>query len=440
MRARSAALLAVACLSPRLPPQQAALDVVRLTVSTDRPVLPHVEPVVAVHPLHPGWIAVAAMAVTAPHDDRFDDSWEVVVFVSTDDGASWTRRMLPPAPAGRALGDANLAWARDGSLYLTALVSHPDHRVRPWLWRSRDEGRSWTVERVPTAGDAAVDHPVLDVADGAGSPALAVFATVPGEGARAGIAASVRDPGRATFVPTTSFSPNEENNNLGWGVRLADGTLLFSYYSMSRPMPTPLRAVRSTDAGRTWTDAQITDRHIPVGFPMLAVDRSAGPRRGRVYAAWVSDEESSFVLLGHSDDAGRSWSAPTIVHRARSAVGRARPAVHVNRDGVVVVSWTDGRDDAAGRGAWCWDVYAAMSLDGGATFEEEERLTPAVTCSQIPGNGAAGRRWRWGGDYAGIASDSLGRFYVAWSDARTGVFQPYLARLDHRARGAKSRP
>jgi hypothetical protein len=149
---------------------------------------------------------------------------------------------------------------------------------------------------------------------------------------------------------------------------------------------------------------------------------------------WVSDEETGNVMLSHSDDGGSAWSQAVIVQHDRSPVLRARPAVHVNRDGVVAVSWTDGRHDAGGRGTWCWDVFAGISLDGGETFEQEVQLTDTLTCSQTPANGQAGQRWRWGGDYSGIASDSVGRFYISWSDTQTGLFQPRLARLNTSAR------
>jgi hypothetical protein len=409
----------------RLEAQSSAVDVTRFGVATGRPTVPHVEPVLAVDPAHPGRIAVAAMAIEAPHEDRFNESWRVVVLVSSDGGATWTNRPLPPTPSGPAMGDPSLAWTADGALYLTALVLHADRNTHTWLWSSRDEGRSWTTEQIPAAAVGSEDHPVLTAAGPRQSPALTVFATI----ALTGISGSARNPGGVTFSPAALYSPNQENNNLGFGLRLLDGGLLFTYYSMSRKMPSPLWAVRSLDGGRTWVSTRITDRQVPVGFPMLAEDRSAERRRGRVYAVWIADEESGNVMLGHSDDGGVSWSKPVIVNQGRSQVIRARPAVVVNRRGVVAVSWTDGRFDAKGRGAWCWDVYAGISLDGGETFQPDIRLTGAVTCSHVPGNGSAGQRWRWGGDYAGVGSDSVGRFLVSWSDSRSGVFQPYLARI-----------
>jgi hypothetical protein len=417
---------------PRLKAQSTAVDVTRFGVTTGRPTIPHIEPVVAVDPAHPGRIAVAAMAIEELHEDRFNDSWRVVVLVSTDSGANWTSRSLPPTPSGPAIGDPSLVWTTDGTLYLTALVLHADRNLHTWLWSSRDEGRSWTTERIPAAAAGSEDHPVLTAAAPGPSPALTVFATI----ALTGISSSARGPGGVTFSPVALYSPNQENNNLGWGLSLLDGELLFTYYSMSRKMPSSLWAVRSRDGGRTWVSTRITDRQVPVGFPMLAEDRSAGLLTGRVYAVWIADEESGNVMLGHSDDGGVSWSRPVIVNHDRALVLRARPAVHVSRQGVVAVSWTDGRDDVKGRGAWCWDVYASVSLDGGETFQPDIRLTGAVTCSQLPGNGRAGQRWRWGGDYAGIGSDSMGRFLVGWSDSRSGVFQPYLARITVRSTGA----
>jgi hypothetical protein len=405
--------------------QSPGVDVARIDIATGRPTVPHVEPVVAVDPADPNRLAVAAMAIEAPQAGRFSDSWRVVLLVSSDGGLSWTNRPVPATPSGPPIGDPSLVWTRDAALNLSALVLHADRNLHTWLWSSRDQGRSWITMQVPVATNGSEDHPVLTAADLGQGPALTLFATI----ALTGISASIGPPGAVTFAPAALYHPNQENNNLGSGLRLGTGELLFTYYSMSRPMPSPLWAVRSVDSGHTWASARITDRQVPVGFPMLAQDRSAGPRSGRVYAVWVADEQSGTVMLGHSDDGGVSWSKPVIVNQDRSLALRARPAVHVNRDGVVAVSWTDGRDDLQGRGGWCWDVYAGVSVDGGESFRPDVRLTSGVTCSRIPGNGMAGQRWRWGGDYAGIASDSVGRFLVSWCDSRSGVFQLYLARI-----------
>lgn len=402
-----------------------SITATRIEVGVDRPALPHVEPVVAVHPSDPGRIVVAAMAVEAPHDDEaFHDSWRVVVFASEDGGGAWSRRPLPATPDGPPIGDPGLAWAADGTLYLTALVHASGGGLGTWIWQSGDAGESWTAARIPADEQGSEDHPVLDLAATPGG-AIAVFRTA-GDG---GISVSVRRPGEGVFTSTEPYRPDRSNNNLGDGLGLGGAGLLFTYYSMSGAMPTSLWAVRSSDGGETWQRSRVTDRHVPVGFPTLALDRSDGPQRGRVYAAFVEDEGNGRVMVAGSDDGGATWSAPTVVHRDRTPVLRARPAIAVSRDGIVAVSWTDGRDDE-GRGAWCWDVYAAVSGDGGRTFAPEVRLTEAPTCSQTPGNGGAGYRWRWGGDYAGITSDGEGRFLVAWSDTRRGVFLPRLARLE----------
>jgi hypothetical protein len=77
----------------------------------------------------------------------------------------------------------------------------------------------------------------------------------------------------------------------------------------------------------------------------------------------------------------------------------------------------------------CWDVYAAVSRDGAATFSAPIRLTPETTCSNAAGNGAAGRRWRWGGDYIGAIWDSDENLHPLWVDSRTGTYQVWTARV-----------
>jgi hypothetical protein len=117
------------------------------------------------------------------------------------------------------------------------------------------------------------------------------------------------------------------------------------------------------------------------------------------------------------------WSAPAIINPGQGPAQTA--AVAVNRDGVVGVSWYDGRGDPRGyrRDSRCQHVYFAASLDGGRTFLPDVRISSAENCSDTPANGEAGRRWKAGGEYHGLAATADGRFHLLWADSRDGIYQ-----------------
>ena len=75
-------------------------------------------------------------------------------WATSPDGLHWALRPLGPAFNGLAEGDADLSVAGQDSRGLIALSTVKDtwHRSCPALWRSRDEGRTWT--RQPLDGSA----------------------------------------------------------------------------------------------------------------------------------------------------------------------------------------------------------------------------------------------------------------------------------------------
>lgn len=424
IRALPALWAAAACAgapSPTEPPSMSLGPT--LAVGTGLPDLPHVEPVVAVNPADSDNVVVASIVVREPMSDGFHDSWTIHVLATTDGGETWTRHELPGLESTFA-ADPWLRWAPDGTLHLSGLVAVPDEErgdpTRVWLYESADGGQRWSgpVE-APAAQPGSLDHPVIDVA----GDRLFVFVS----GDLPSILVSRTPKSGQGLEALPAFRPDSLNNNLGAGVGFADGRFVFSYFSMSVPQPSSLWAIRPADDGRGYEVSEITSEHIPVGFPMMAVDRSSGPRRDRIYSVWTRSNERPDVMIAHSDDFGASWSAPTRVQADTTVANRTMPAVAVNGAGTVMVAWIDGRHHEGD----CWDVYAAASLDGGAIFLPERRLTPETTCPAGPGNGngAAAQRWRWGGDYIGLDADAEGTFHVVWADSRTDVYQLYTRRV-----------
>src|SRR5262245_50688094 len=147
-----------------------------------------------------------------------------------------------------------------------------------------------------------------------------------------------------------------------------------------------LHVLRSTDGGDSLEPStQIATlqsgynaahtRGVPA---RMAVDAQSARFRDRLYAVWTDISSGrGRIMSAHSSDAGKTWSQPTTVDddvppRANNGPDAFMPAVAVNRDGVVGVSWYDRRDNADNQG---YTVRFAASLDGGTSWSPSVRVS-----------------------------------------------------------------
>ena len=184
------------------------------------------------------------------------------------------------------------------------------------------------------------------------------------------------------------------------------------------------------------------------GTVRTAVDVSHGRYRDRIYFVATNYDptiDRYVVRVWHTGDFGKTWGTAVASDAGRGDV--ANPAIAVNRDGVVAVTWNDRRDDPNAR---CWRLYAALSLDGGEHFRPAQRLSDAPTCTNEPGNwdtygtsfnsdqtgqylahvettALIPTRFPMGGDTQGLMADATGTFHTAWINGETGVMQLWYA-------------
>ncbi|HTA23578.1 MAG TPA: hypothetical protein VK763_08605 [Terriglobales bacterium] len=190
---------------------------------------------------------------------------------------------------------------------------------------------------------------------------------------------------------------------------------------------------KSSDGGVTWSEPKIITRVLEVpnpcncypfgaipnttvgapNTPALGVDNSSGPYSGRLYATmfeWTGTYMR--VLVIHSSDGGNTWSRPVPVAPASETHDQFFPWISVSPTGLVGVSWFDRRNDPANVD---YQAYAAISSDGGETFQQNVQLTTAF--SNPDDNGYDGIL----GDYAGNTWDGPNYFVAAWMDTSNGV-------------------
>ena len=426
---------------------------------------PHVEIMAAANPRNPRNLLAGAITFTRP-----DGGAATKAYVSFDGGVHWEDIVFAEQKATGG-GDPQVAFTAAGTAIFATLATRVDEtgRTRAFLhaYRSEDGGRTWSA---PFDLGASYDHPMLASDASAGPFAGRLYMSVLyGRGYNLGVFRS-EDDGRSWIGPVKFLDgAGERGLNVDPLLVLHDGTIMVPFVDFpSNPEQTAnwtesrIWTVVSTDGGVTFSEPKPgpvkltgdevrearegTERFRGGSWTMLAVDRSER-FRDRAYAVWASYSEGlPRVVISWTDDRGSSWSDPRPVAAPESReVQQFQPAIAVNPDGVLGVSWYDTRQAPS---RFAFHQYFAASFDGGETFTEPHRVSGAL--SEPLGSGnlvpapitfsgtegelrlamiSAASRWVNGGDYMGLTASADGRFHPVWADARSGTYQVYTAEV-----------
>jgi hypothetical protein len=155
---------------------------------------------------------------------------------------------------------------------------------------------------------------------------------------------------------------------------------------------------------------------------------------------WVVDADAGHVRLRHSDDLGRSLSAPVAVNATPERIyaeGENRPKLAFGPQGEIYVSWSQPRAKP-----WTGFVRFARSLDGGAHFSapvtvhhDRAEITHRFDALAADGHGRVVLAWIDKRDQ--VAAADAGKPYLGaatyytWSDDRGATFAPERKLLEH---------
>jgi hypothetical protein len=242
------------------------------------------------------------------------------------------------------------------------------------------------------------------------------------------------------------FDPGTVNQTIGSQIvvrptgELVNGfDLLFNFKNAKGVRGFNIAVQISSDHGASWSPAIIVDKHFVAGvrtpgddlpvrtgdiLPEIAVDRSTGPHRGRVYMVWQDGRFKggrAGVALSFSDDGGRSWSPTRRVDDVSAAAFTA--SVDVNDSGEVAVTYYSFAPDTPTTATALTDYRITHSSDG-VNFAPSQTVGAPFDMKTAPV-----ARGFFLGDYEGLdhLGDSFHLFFARTTGSATNRTDIYHA-------------
>ncbi len=228
--------------------------------------------------------------------------------------------------------------------------------------------------------------------------------------------------GGATFGNDTILAVNSVGGNGACPV--IDGNGAFHMFWRDS-FQDSLWVSHSTDQGQTWSaDRGIVEMfplpsQLPGGFRIINLPSAAAdPVTGALVVVWNDLRFGNPDILSiRSTDGGVTWSAPIKVNDDAGVAAQFFPWIAFDPHGVAHVGWYDRREDG-----FKIDFYTASSIDGGATFEPNQRVTAAAYTPVLPWDTTVA----FIGDYNAIAANAT-TVFPCFQDAREGNQDVYVA-------------
>jgi hypothetical protein len=449
----------------------ASLDV-RVSPAADQD--PRNETSIAVSPVN-AQIIVGASKVIVGGGNGFSGNTRVSFYNSTNGGQTWTSSLLsldtPQKTWGRA-SDPSIAVDLNGNFYLCALMldnSNFDSSI--YVFRSTDGGITF-ADPVPVTFDIGsgsnpkqADKCYIAVDTSPTSPfksSLYVVWTLTDRDEqgqnRATIKLAYKRPNESAFssVKTISHPGDMRGPSITTG---PNGEVYAAWEGIGSPKVILFNA--STDGGNTFLPSDVAPSidlnvHDFVGslsspgaslfitgvsrmnsFPVIDCDRSNGALRGMIYITWAETrnhfDADIFVLRLTPPNGGRPVvSDPVRVNNDPSGFDQFFPWLRVDpANGNVEVAFYDRRDD----GQLLVNMYIARSIDGGASFPENIRVSAAGSNPRVQSTVSGSNGSQIGlGDYIGLFAAN-GKAHLLWADTRDQKQNIYYGLVEYTASG-----
>ncbi len=382
-------------------------------------VLPQNEPSISIDPSNSQKLAVGA------NDLSPGFTW-LGVYTSFDGGLSWTNRLIDKTGvlAGfEFASDPALAFDTNGNLYYVGLVFNVQGN-KPvdgsvFVTKSIDGGESFTSPVLAAAPSKVVfnDKPYVAVDKTAGTFSGRVYVSWTSftSSTTSDIMVTSSSNGGLSFSAPVRVSASLLNQG-SLPVVGPSGELYVAWNDLTG---NSIMEAKSTNGGVSFSKPVSVSSYVPLpshfpnslfkvnNNPTAAVDDTDG----NVYVAWADyGSGNADVLFSRSVDGGASWGLPARVNDDKTMNDQFFPWMTVS-SGRLSMDWYDRRLDPANH---LIDVFYAQSIDGGATFTPNVRVT---SVSSNPDAVIFSSGQSFIGDYIGIASNAT-VVYPVWTDMR----------------------
>ncbi len=315
------------------------------------------------------------------------------LYISEDQGETWERKKLT-SPYG-VYGDPVIRISDQGTIYYAHLsnptgraYTDPEFLDRIVVQTSKDQGKSWNDGGFPDIrGEKDQDKQWMYI-DPASGKVIMTWTEFDKYGSK-----DPEDKSRILFSQST-------DDGITWtspiSISSKEGDCIDSDLTTEGAVPAidldgnyhvvwsydgKLYHNQSSDRGVTWMKEEKAiadhvggwDHRIPGlmranGMPILGIDNSPGPHRGRLYVNWTDQRngvDDTDVWIISSDDQGKSWSSPKKVNDDNSMRHQFFTWMDIDPvTGYIYTVFYDRRETEKN----FTDVYLAYSTDGGETF------------------------------------------------------------------------
>ncbi len=366
------------------------------------------------NPINPLWLFFGVNGTSTPQNARN----------STNGGLNWVA-FNPTYPGGTCC-DPWSAYLSNGTLIYGSGVAGQ------YVYRSTNNGNTWT-------------SPVLSVS---GSDRNTLAGEITGTGPYANYVYAAITPGnfaRSTDMGATWQTTYSSGNGYP-GVMIAvgpngttnGGCVLYVTNNGTSSANVSYTFHRSTNGGASFQVMTTINVAGYVGtlnssnrlhingartrpYPMIFMDNSNGPYRGRAYLIYASNDPAGNgnkpdIKVQYSTDQGATWSAWVKANDDPNTQGADQwfPAGWCEpTTGKLYIKWYDTRENPA---SYTTNVYATYSTTGGTSFVANQKLTNAPT-STFPCPSCSGQSNCYRGDYDGMTANPITSFSV-WADHR----------------------
>ncbi|MEO8150537.1 MAG: T9SS type A sorting domain-containing protein [Bacteroidia bacterium] len=359
-------------------------------------------------------------------------------YVSQDGGSTWFGSNGMPDGVG-TYGDPTTAVDGAGNLFIEAMNNLGPTGYK--VFKSTNKGTTWGSPVSSTYSPVSFDKEMMAIDNLHGSPYYGNIYT-----AWTDFTGNYSVLFNRSINGGTSYTSNL-TLHAGWGqgTNVQTGTegqvyVCWANYGTGTYPANGIGFSRSTNGGSSFTELTPAFAYNGIrvsgtnpifnntrvnDFPSMAVDKSCGPFRGRIYIAYAGHQGGTtsakgVIYVRYSDNQGTTWSAATEVS---ISTGRQNwfPWITVDdATGTVSVAYLTF-DTPSG---FITNTYLAYSFNWGFSWSNIKVSDVGHTVASIPGFATG-----YCGDY--IANTAYGnKNYVCWNDDRTGQWQNYVSRID----------